>query len=204
MQGTPFAQEAWINAGWTQCDPLTPFSTFMKAIPRSHPPPQPAGLSRCSAEALERWESGDFKFPPYQYKRGNLVVDAELNLRYLDSSERELLLGFGRDHTLFAWPANQIKEDPGSYENKRLSMCGDSFSMLSFGWLISQLCHPWEKPRSPQQIINRFGLASGASACADLAVPLLEALNEVNLTVPERNSGQLVGQIFAARQPHWF
>ena len=70
------------------------------------------------------------------------------------STEREMLLGLGRDHTLFAWNAGDAKSDPIGYEDKRLSLCGDSFSMLSFGWVISQLCTAdfrsvWLAPGTP-------------------------------------------------------
>lgn len=141
----------------------------MKAIPPWQPPPAPAGITRCGPDVLERWRSDSFRFPPYQYKRENLVVDNDSNLRYLNSSERELLLGFGKDHTLFAWNAGDAKADPVGYEDKRLSLCGDSFSMLSFGWVISQLCREWETtPQTPQEILDRFGLPPGAG----LACPL--------------------------------
>ena len=195
MEGVAPPREGWLRPGWEPCCPATPFSTFMKAIPRQRPPPMPAGLSRCCAEAISRWKSDQFKFPPYQYKRENLLVDQEGNLRYLDSSERELLLGFGQDHTLFTWSAGMAKEDPEAWEDKRLSLCGDSFSMLSFGWLISQLCRNWVEPRSPQEIINRFGLPSGSSAAAQVEFPLISRNPEEVELVPQDHSGQLVAQL---------
>ena len=134
MQGKAPLESEWLAPGWKRCSGDTPFSTFMKAIPRQRPPPSPAGLNRCDEETVIRWKSDSFKFPPYQYKRVNLVVDEHANLRYLNSQERELLLGFGPDHTLFAWNAGDIKSDMDGFENKRLSLCG-RFLLHALFWL---------------------------------------------------------------------
>lgn len=50
---------------------------------------------------------------------------------YLNSRERELLLGSGEDHTLLAWSAGEAKAEP-RFEAKRMSLCGDSFWMGHF------------------------------------------------------------------------
>ena len=44
--------------------------------------------------------------------------------------------------------------------------------MLSFGWLAGNLVTSWTTPRTPQQIIDRFGLAPGSSAAPEVPVPL--------------------------------
>eukprot|EP00438_Fugacium_kawagutii_P018907 Skav236693 [mRNA] locus=scaffold847:329297:333620:- [translate_table: standard] len=172
MSGPALDLEQWIAPGWKPTTPGKTFPTFMKAIPRWAPPPQPAGLARCRSLSRERWASDNFRFPPYQYCYDNLLRNEDGDLRYLNSSERELLLGFGFNHTLFAMSANDAKHRDQDLEDKRLSLCGDSFSMLSFGWIISQMCKTWEKPRSPAQIIQRFGLAPGASLAANFEAPL--------------------------------
>ena len=74
-----------------------PLPTFMKAIRRQKPPPQPAGIPRCEPEALARWCSDHFKVPPYQYRRLYLMTNDDRDLRYASIHERERLLGFGRD-----------------------------------------------------------------------------------------------------------
>eukprot|EP00435_Cladocopium_sp_Y103_P061038 s161_g22.t1 len=172
MEAAPIPDEAWLDKGWRRCCSSTPLPTFMKAIRRRQPPPQPAGIHRCEADALARWRSDGFKFPPYQYRRQYLVVNAEGDLRYPSASERERLLGFGDDHTKYAMSASSIKENEEGYMDKRLSLLGDSFSMLSFGWVISQLCALWVRPLSPQEILDRMGLAAGATLQQDYAAPI--------------------------------
>eukprot|EP00435_Cladocopium_sp_Y103_P049961 s280_g15.t1 len=172
MHGNAPPAETWLMPGWEPCNPNTPFATFMKAIKRRRPPPVPAGINRCDQDCLARWESDEFRFPPYQYRLENLVQNSTGELRYLCAAERERLLGFGQDHTLFAVAANSVKGEEIAFEDKRLSLCGDSFSMLSFGWIISQMCKAWVPPRSPQQIVDRFGLASGCGLAADVPAPL--------------------------------
>ena len=176
MKGKPVPDYAWIQPGWQRTEIDTQFPTFTKAIVRQRPPPQPAGIARCDAACLLRWESDSYKYPPYQYQRQYLLRDSAGNLRCLAADERELLLGFGFGHTMFALSAGIAKESPETFEDKRCSLCGDSFSMASFGWVISQFCEDWSTPMSPQQIVDRFGLAPGASLHPLLSVPMRRSL----------------------------
>ena len=195
MHGTPPASESWLSPGWEICRPGTAFATFMKAIRRRQPPPTPAGISRCDSDTLARWVSDEYRFPPYQYRLENLVRNASGDVRYLSAAERELLLGFGKDHTLFAVAANEVKGNETEFEDKRLSLCGDSFSMLSFGWIISQLCRKWVTPRSPQQLVDRFGLASGCGLAADVPAPLAQRPRYGGLTSSLQSSSRLVAHL---------
>ena len=178
----------WLEVGWRRLS-KEPYPTFMKAIPRYQPPPAPAGIHRCGPDSLARWESDSFRFPPYQYLQQHLVANAEGDLRYLKASEREVLLGFGWGHTITAMPANKAKDDPQALEDKRLSLCGDSFSMLSFGWIIAQLCSRWVPPASPQHLLHRFGLAPGAGLAPHLKAPLEQRLRYATLpeTLPDQS-----------------
>eukprot|EP00435_Cladocopium_sp_Y103_P016708 s1499_g4.t1 len=176
MTGPAIKDEQWIEPGWHRYDPTSPFATFMKSIPRRRPPDRPAGLNRCDAGTISRWESDSYRFPPYQYKLENLLQNQRGELRYLNPSERELLLGFGLHHTCFAMSASQAKTAGNAFIDKMLSLCGDSFSMLSFGWIISQMCQPWIRPRTPAQITGRLGLAPGAGLAPDLTAPIQRAL----------------------------
>ena len=172
MSGEGVADEQWLEPGWHRYDSNVPLATFMKAIPRWGPPVRPAGLARCDSDSIWRWESDQYRFPPYQYKLANLLQSPDGSVRYLNSSERELLLGFGYQHTHFAMSASEAKGHPTAFEDKKLSLCGDSFSMLSFGWIISQLCRCWARPRSPTEILRRMGLAPGAGLAPDFEAPI--------------------------------
>ena len=176
MSADAVPDESWIDPGWERCSSDECLPTFMKAIARSKPPEKPAGLNRCSEQAIARWQSDRFKFPPYQYEQKCLLRNSQGDLRYPNSGEREKLMGFGADHTLFALSAGKAKADMEAYEDKRLSLVGDSFSMLSFGWIISQLCSPWQTPMSPQQILDRLGLAPGSSLAAGMKAPMQRGL----------------------------
>ena len=177
MNGQTVEDHQWLSPGWERCSAEVPFSCFMKSIPRARPPVAPAGLKRCDESTVARWQSDAYRFPPYQYRRENLVKDKSGSLRYLSSQEREVLLGFGSSHVLFAWSAGKVKEDKQGWEDKKLSLCGDSFSMLSFGWIISQGCKQWITPLSPSAIVKRMGLAPGASLAAHLEAPMSLDLN---------------------------
>ena len=100
--------DQWLSPGWEQVDESTIYTTFMKAIHRTRPPPKPAGLSR--ADSMTRrawWEDHGFRYPPYQYRFEYLVYNPDSDqTRMLDSSEREVLMGYGFGHTCMAMSAS--------------------------------------------------------------------------------------------------
>ena len=153
--------------GWKRCNPDCK-PAFMKAIWRWQPPERPAGLNRCEAEAIQRWQSDAYKFPPYQYRYQFLLRNGQGDLRYPNPRERERLMGFGESHVAFAWAAGKAKESPREFIDKQLSLLGDSFAMLSFGWITSQVCKQWQNPLSPTEVLSRLGLAPGATLCAGM------------------------------------
>ena len=173
----PLLNEQWIRPGWSWKAPVgTVFPTFMKAIKRARPPPQPAGLFRTSAETRERWIKDSFKFPPYQYNPQFLLSSPGKPSRLLDSSERELLLGFGPQHTASCMSASSMKQSFSEYEDTRLSLCGDSFSILSFSIIAAQMSSSFSPRMTPHQIISRLGLAPGATAHPSISIPLSRRL----------------------------
>lgn len=135
----------------------------MKSIQRARPPPMPAGIARCDEDTLARWRSDSYRYPPYQYKAGYVIYTSQGKWRLLDSSERELLHGYGWQHTSLAWSASKIKQDRAGYESTRCSQMGDSFSIYSF------CLFPWMEffDRLPRvdysHLCNRMGLAPGYS-----------------------------------------
>ena len=58
----------WVEPSWEWMGEhhRTPLPTCMKAIVRERPPPQPAGIRRCSEATVSRWASDSYRFPPYQ------------------------------------------------------------------------------------------------------------------------------------------
>ena len=93
-------------------------------------------------------------------------------MRTLDVSEHELLLGFGTGHTTHCLSASEAKKSPEAFEDLRKSLCGDSFAILSFSILVSQMCADLVPRMSPDQIVRRLGLAPGASLHPTLEAPM--------------------------------
>ena len=166
-------QAAWVRPGWTWgAENVSWFPTFMKAIRRVQPPPVPAGLRRTPHDARCRWESDSYRYPPYQYKREFMLQSGD-QLRTLDSSEREILMGFGAGHTKFCMSASHAKQmGKQAVEDERCSLVGDSFSMLSFSWACMQMCRQFSPNMSVQQIVDRLGLAPGFSTASELTAPM--------------------------------
>lgn len=188
--------EQWIRPGWRWEAPQgTCFPTFMKAIRREKPPPQPAGLSRTTAQTQQRWAEDQFRYPPYQYKDQFLVTHSVQPARLLDSSERELLLGFGPGHTASCLSASEAKRSYRDYEDIRCSLCGDSFSVASFAIIASSLCAELAPRMSPAQIVSRLGLAPGATIHPSVAVPLTRKLAYGGNPLVEHDPVELVKQL---------
>ena len=124
-----------------------------------------------------------------------LMRDGQGNLRCTSADEREKLLGLGPSHTLFALSAGEKKQNETYYQDKRLSLIGDSFSMLSFGWIGSQMCSSWVVPLSPAAIVGRFGLAPGAGLARDYKAPLSQLPRYGCISVAEVADHALVAQL---------
>ena len=157
MKGGSLHDSEWVDEGWWRCDSSCQLPTFMKSIARKSPPTMPAGISRCNDADLSRWTSDDYRFPPYQHQRRYLLTNESGALRYSSIREREKLLGFGHNHVAFCFSAGVAKQRPQELLDKQYSLLGDTFSMLSFGWVISQLCKRWVNPLTPWQIVRRMG-----------------------------------------------
>ena len=195
MSGVFPSPDVWVMTGWVPTTEGITYPTFMKSIPRVRPPPNPAGLRRCSSDTVQRWQSDEFRFPPYQYQYQYLLRSAEGALRYLSVCERELLMGMGYGATQFCMSASVAKSYPTEFWDKRFSLLGDGFALVSFGWVASQMCKAWSPPMSPQQIIDRFGLAPGAGLAGHLQAPLVRRLRYCSGEVGEVDQSNLVSQI---------
>ena len=92
-------------------------------------------------------------FPPYQYAEKFLLRSPGQPCRLLDSSERELLMGFGPGHTATCLSASEMKKSYTEYEDIRKSLVGDSFSVFSFALIGAVLCSELVPRMAPKQII---------------------------------------------------
>ena len=103
--------QAWLEEGciWEGAEDGTIFPTSLKSIPRSRPPPAPAGISKCDSDTLLRWQADSYRYPPYQYQLKYIIWRGD-KWRVLSASERELLHGMGFDHTTLCWSAGEIKQ----------------------------------------------------------------------------------------------
>ena len=186
--------DAWITPGWKQNDPTVIFPTFMKSIPRARPPPFPAGLGRCGPATVERWTSDSFRFPPYQHADKYLLYNNEGDLRYLNIPERELLMGMGFSCTQFCFSASAAKSHKTDFQDKRYSLLGDGFAMISFAWLAGHMCQHFLPSPLPQDIIDRYGLAPGAAVAPGVSVPLDPSLQYGGVHKIQSNAA-LVGHV---------
>eukprot|EP00438_Fugacium_kawagutii_P014155 Skav213268 [mRNA] locus=scaffold2944:31681:35312:+ [translate_table: standard] len=114
------------------------FPTMTRAIPRSRPPPKPAGLESTDEEARKRWEGDRFRFPPYTYKSAFMIRDEGSDLlRPLQASEREILMGFPKGHT-----EKLLKKKPTTVDellqadDLRCAAIGNSFHTNAVGCLF--------------------------------------------------------------------
>ena len=169
--------DQWIEDGhwWNGDGQGVTFPTCMKAIPRRCPPPRPAGLQKCDTDCIRRWEADSFRFPPYQYDWKYLIM-TEDTWRLLNADERELLLGYGRHHTRRAMSASEVKSGATAFEDKRLSMLGDSFSIYSFVLFAVACCRNFLPIMSYVHLTKRMGLAPGFRGQLRTQAPLQKSL----------------------------
>ena len=65
-----------------------------------------------------------------------------------------------------------MKKSKEVYEDSRCSLCGDSFSILSFGIMASSMCSEMVPRMTPDQMVKRLGSAPGSSAHPEVQVPM--------------------------------
>ena len=164
----------WVEPEWQWMGERhqVPLPTCMKAIVRDRPPPQPAGIRRCTEATIARWTSDSYRFPPYQYSPEFLFWKGD-QWRLASAEERELLLGYGFGHTKLCLAASKQEEvGKQAVEDIRRSLLGDSFSVYSFCIPGAALCHRF-LPRVPYSwIAQRMGVAPGFRAHLRSQAPL--------------------------------
>lgn len=80
-------------------NPKLRFPTFTRAIPRTRPPPRPAGLGQTNEAAKKRWQEDSYRFPPYTYDERFMITTPRGQLRRLTADEREVLMGYPPGYT---------------------------------------------------------------------------------------------------------
>ena len=169
--------EAWIEPDcvWPGAEAGAIFPTCMKSIPRHAPPLKPAGLERCSEDTIARWRADSFRFPPYQYSDCFLIWRGD-KWRLLSASERELLLGYGYDHTILCMSTSEAKQNKQLFEDTRRTLLGDSFSIYSFVIPCAALCKKFIPFIHYSHLGNRMGLSPGFRAVPRVIAPLRRSL----------------------------
>ena len=143
----------------------------MKAIARERPPPRPAGLEKCDRATKQRWAEDNYRYPPYQYG-ANYIITTQSTWRLLNAEEKELLLGYGFQHTKLAWAASKQKANRLGFSDCRHSFLGDSFSIVSF-MILAVACSRRFLPVVPyKHLVLRLGLAPGFRAPLRHQAPL--------------------------------
>eukprot|EP00435_Cladocopium_sp_Y103_P068601 s30_g31.t2 len=134
FQGVP-DQAKLLEAGWELAGEQLP--TFTTARPSQKPGRKPAGLQECSCVERERWVQEQHRFPPYQYRYANGVVNQAGNWRVPSVEEREVLMGFPRGYT---GPCRGKGLQKGiEYENDRMTLIGNSWQVGVVMYLLSCL-----------------------------------------------------------------
>ena len=158
------------------------FPTSLKSIPRERPIRRPAGLNKCDAATIERWRSDQYRYPPYQYGP-NCIITTPSAWRLLNEEEKEILLGYGYQHTIMAWSASQQKQNPQCFSDCRHRLLGDSFSIFSFAILAAACAKQFIPTMSYSRLSQRMGLATGFRGLFRGVAPISQSLRYGSLSV---------------------
>ena len=129
--------EAVLRPGWIKVDPTRSFPTFTTSRPSQRPGRKPAGIQQCSDEELSRWSQDQHRFPPYQYKTDNCVVNSTNKVRVPDVAERELMLGFPLNYTEPCVAKSQ--RNSVEHSDVRLTLLGNTWSVPVVASLLQPL-----------------------------------------------------------------
>ena len=196
----------WITPGyfWEGEHKGAIFPTCMKAIPRERPPPRPAGLEKCDSLTKARWTEDNFRYPPYQYGP-NFIITTDDTWRLLNAEEKELLLGYGFEHTKLAWPASKIKGNKTGFSDCRHSFLGDSFSVFSFVILAVACSRKYLPNMTYKHLVQRMGLAPGFRATIRHKAPLCRGLqygSDMREISDEKNTVERLNRLLLLRTNH--
>lgn len=168
----------WIEPGveWPGGEQGYVLPTAMKCIVRNKPPYKPAGIHKCSQDALKRYEADQYRYPPYQYQWQYIFFTEHGTWRTIQAEEKELLMGFGWKHTCLCKSASEIKASYQQYDDLRHTLLGDSFNIFSFIIPCAALCSKFLPGLSYKHLANRMGLAPGIRSALRTTSPLARRL----------------------------
>ena len=202
VEGEWPAAEAWLDEETEETNPGITYPTCMKAIRRERPPPCPAGISRTPELARRRWETEDYRFPPYQYKDCYMLFDHRVgSCRLLNSLERERLMGYGSFHTYLAMSASEAKTHKQGLEDLRCSLIGDSFSIFSFMVIAAYAAAPWTGQVPIAQMNRRVGMPPGFSMHIDFTWPLGQTMPPSQLN-RQKEGVEEINKVLLCRTNH--
>jgi site-specific DNA-cytosine methylase len=195
--------DQWVTEGceWPGGEEGHLLPTAMKSIKRKRPPESPAGLNRCDWDTIYRWTSDDFRFPPYHYQQ-RFIFWRGNNWRLCNASEKDLLLGYGWEHTKLCYNASTIKGNPQQHEDERLSLLGDSFSVFSFVIPAAALCRAYIPKLHYHQLALRMGLAPGFTCPLNLVAPLGRKLQYGSADNLSTQTVEQINKVLLARVNH--
>ena len=134
----PYLTPGWSLAGGAE----QKLPSFAAPQPKVHPGFQPTGIEGCTRRDISYWKDDRYKYAPYQYRYQHGIIHPRLGWRTASVNEREVMLGFPLDYTLQAWSKSDRKRDSVGWEDCRLSLLGNSWSVQVIAFLLKNLLEP--------------------------------------------------------------
>eukprot|EP00435_Cladocopium_sp_Y103_P045195 s780_g12.t3 len=172
--------------------------TFTRAIPRTRPPVQPAGIGSCSPETLTLWKADKMKYPPYTYQPQFLFQceKDEKKQRVAVANERERLMGYRTGYTLGLFkkePTNAAEEE--KQEVERCAAIGNSFHAVTVACLLDLwlwTARVRSDPLGAKAIVKSWHQEMGEKAYGDFGGLLLKEDTQKELSLQELEQEEAV------------
>ena len=111
-------------------------------------------------------------------------------------------MGYGAQHTKLCYSASVIKQSKQKYEDERLSLLGDSFSVYSFVIVAAALCRRFISRVDYRHLTKRMGIAPGFALSFELESPLSRMLSYGFGERGEDGTVQMLNKILLSRTNH--
>eukprot|EP00438_Fugacium_kawagutii_P027330 Skav200816 [mRNA] locus=scaffold454:45465:48980:- [translate_table: standard] len=181
----------FLLKGWTAPEGGLP--TFTTPRPRSTPGRKPAGLATCQPHERQRWVADEHRYPPYQYRDGKGLQDAQGNWRLPSAEEKEVLMGLPLGYTKACMPKGEQKTQ--NCLDKRHQLIGNSWHVGVAAFLLSHLgqilglC----QALTVAQLMDRLTPGHGAQLASVLLRPPLQVDGKVIRTDGQGLARKLMG-----------